>query len=138
MLPPAIEDKIRQFAQAAACGRSARSWAHEHDCDSELVRAWSILPEFDRLVDAHRVHVADQMVGKLMARAEATIDQIYSASQYGPADPGRTSAGHMLIDKWLVVSRRFAQTKKIAALEAMIDSWEKKTNGGRRSQTGPA
>jgi hypothetical protein len=135
MIPPSIEDKVKHLARMVASGQSARSWAKQHHCDVEMVLAWCSLPEFNDVVDEHRLRVADHMVGKLMTRAESAIDHIFSASRYGPAEHVRIAAGQMLLEKWLGVSRRFVQTKKIAELKATMKSWEQTAHGGRRGDT---
>ncbi len=66
MIPPSIEEKVTHLARMVASGQSVRSWAKRNHCDVEMVLAWCAAPEFNEIVDEHRMRVADHMVtGKL-------------------------------------------------------------------------
>ncbi len=79
------------------------------------------------------MRLADQLVGRLLRESASTIDQLVATSLYSTGDAARISAVRVLLDKWLGVSRRFEQTKKLAELKALMDSWEQTADGGRRS-----
>jgi len=128
MLPPPTDDKLKSLAQAVAAGRSVKSWAKRHHTEVEVADAWCSLPEFDGLVDAHRLGVANRMSGALLARASAAIDQIFTTLRRSPAYPVKLSAGRMLMDNWLRVSLRFEQSKKMAELKARLVALEQKAN----------
>jgi len=119
---------LKSLARAVARGRSPASWAKQHDSNLETVQEWRALPEFDGLVDAHRLRVVDLMSGTLMTGAQAAIDLIISASRHNatPADTAKLSAARKLLDNWLRVSLRFEQSRKMAELKARIIAVEQK------------
>jgi hypothetical protein len=118
------------LARAVARGRSLASWARKHDAELDAVRAVSLLPEFRTLVQTHRLHVADRMVGKLMTLSTRSIDQMFAASIRSPSYHVKLSACRMLLDKWLVISRRFDDWKQLDDVKAQLTELEQELKKG--------
>jgi hypothetical protein len=123
-----IDTELESLARAVARGRSVTSWVRRHDAEVDIQVAHDLVsqPEFKTKVDAHRLHVADQMVGKLMTISTRSINQMFTASTRSPSDQVKLSAGRALLDKWLVISRRFDDSRQLAELKTQIAELEQK------------
>jgi len=120
------DSEMHSLAQAVARGRTSASWARRHDADVAVARECCLLPEFKRLVEARRVGVADRMVGKLMTRSMASIDQLYAAAIRSPGWHVKLSACRTLVDRWLVISRRFDDWRQLAELKSQLTALEER------------
>jgi hypothetical protein len=126
MLPSSTDDKVRSLADAVASGRSAASWAKQHNIQAEVAENWCSLPEFTGLVDARRLQVTDRMSGKLMTQSAVAIDELLETLSLSSSDSFKLSAGRVLVNDWLRVSLRFEQSRKMAELKARVAVLEKK------------
>jgi hypothetical protein len=126
MLTTPTDTQLKSLARAVACGRTVKSWAKRHCGDVDAVDEWCTLPEFIELVDAHRLQVVDHMSGSLMSHSASAIDQLLALSRESATDNVKLSAGRLLLDKWLRVSLRFEQSRKMAELKARVAVLEAK------------
>ena len=50
---------VRGLARAVACGKSVESWARRREIDVNTALKWTLLPEFQALVEEYRVKSGD-------------------------------------------------------------------------------
>ena len=131
---PLADNQLRGLARAIARGQSLASWANVHDAQIKVAEESCTLAEFKGFVEAHRLRVTDQVVGKLLATSQDSVDGIRAVSQRSPDDTARLSASRTLLDQWLKIAGRFHTATEIAAMKAELTLLnQKKTNARIRN-----
>jgi hypothetical protein len=126
---PLDDDELRSLARAIARGWTATSWAKTHDANSGAAEDSCRLPEFKGHLDAYRLRVTGQIMGKLMAACQDSVDQIHTVAEYSPDDTARVAASKTLLNQWLKIAGRFDTATQIAGMKAeLAELKKKKTN----------